>query len=211
VSVFENRSRVLVMSLGLCAMFAAVPNSARAQNQPSLPERTIAISAVGLVSFQPVDDSYVGPPYLDVGLGGVGPGAGIGVALIRFWQLSPAFEVSTAYLHKTQSGRLVPDGPEGKLHDVLVSALLGMSNRSGTFYWRAGPSWVDGSLVHGVDIYEGARLALTGGVDFTSPRSKRFGWVATMRYSFVQRSSSAIQLGIGSHVVRGGVGIRWLQ
>ena len=36
------------------------------------------ITLVGLASFQPVDDSYVGGPYLSEGLGGIAPGFGIG-------------------------------------------------------------------------------------------------------------------------------------
>ena len=42
----------------------------------------LTMSVLGVASVHPVDDTYVGGPYLDRGLGGVGPGAALMVEFV---------------------------------------------------------------------------------------------------------------------------------
>lgn len=61
----------------LAAVLGCLPHQAFAQTD-------VGVVIEGLVSIQPVNDSWVGSPYLDFGIGGVAPGVGgVRVALGR--------------------------------------------------------------------------------------------------------------------------------
>src|SRR5258708_22621097 len=70
-------SLALLVSFSMVRSAAAQPTSARDPNP-----LTVAVNAVGLVSIQPTDNTYVNAnaPYLDQGLGAVGLAAARGLA-----------------------------------------------------------------------------------------------------------------------------------
>jgi len=177
------------------------------------------VNAAGLMSVQPVDDTFVGPsgPYLNEGLGGVGPGLALGLN-VNTRKIALVFEYSMAWLSADQRGRLVPLGTaKTRLHDAMLTALVGTDGNVGPIRSQllAGISQVlDHPTANGESIDDSAlrgprRQAFTVGLDVTSATSSRVNVVATVRVSpWVGRSPRAQQLGIGSLVVRTGVGVR---
>lgn len=179
---------------------------------------SIALTAVGLATFQPVDDFYVGSPYLDKGLGGMGAGLAIGANLTAGGRFAAALELSTAEIRVEQAGRLVGGEAIGRLRDTLVSALVGVARSSSRRSTRflAGISRVIGvPSLDGVRIdqepgdqpVQRQRLAFTTGLDVSQAISSRVGFLATVRYSYLRRTRRATEIGVGHHVFRAGVGI----
>ena len=196
------------------AMTAATSRNVHAQSFTS-----VGVNATGLMSLQPVDDTYVGPsgPYLDEGLGGVGPGFAVGLNVITH-RIALVIEYSMAWLSADQQGRLVPGGTaHTQLHDAMLTALVGTDGSVGPMRSQllAGISQVlDDPTANGESIYEKGshgprRQALTVGLDVTSATASRVNFVATIRVSpWVGRTTGAQLLGIGEFVVRAGVGVR---
>jgi hypothetical protein len=180
------------------------------------------ITVVGLASFQPVDDSYVGGPYLSEGLGGVAAGFGIGGDVIFPNGLALAVEYSTARFEQEQSGRLVVG--EGvpatsTLHDSLVSGLIGYattSEHTRLLVLGGLSATLDSPTVNGVerddvdpdgsDVFP---LVLTGGIDFRHAFNARVAFLAGGRYSYIDRQQTLQYLGIGPHVLRANIGLRF--
>jgi hypothetical protein len=82
----------------LClAGLTAFPRSIAAQTTSTQrPTDTVfSLTTTGLVSIQPGDGAYVGWPYLDKPLGGVGPGFAVGLSLIERRGFAVAAELST--------------------------------------------------------------------------------------------------------------------
>lgn len=109
----------------LLSAAAGLPSECVAQQGPD-----IGVVLTALVSIQPTDDTY-GGPYLSEGLGGTGPGWGIGVTSILPSRLVAAGEFTTARFEAVQSGRLINgDGPNqgaertSRLWDSLISQLV---------------------------------------------------------------------------------------
>ena len=201
-----------MLLLTAAAMFAA---SADASAQGV----DVGLNTAGLVSFQPIDSTYVGPsgPYLDRGLGGVGPGFSVGLDVVAT-RLALVFEFSTAWLSADQQGRLVNGGQgPGRLHDSMLTGLAGAQLGHGRTRVQllGGISHLAGTPTsNGVPRtdFESAlrRVAITGGIDVVAMRGRRASLLVTGRvYPRLQRSASAQQLGIGRDVFRGGVGVRW--
>src|SRR5262245_47199798 len=196
------------------AMTSVVSLNVHAQSSTS-----IAVNAAGLMSIQPVDSTYVGPsgPYLNEGLGGVGPGFAMGLNVITH-RIALVFEYSMAWLSADQQGRLVPGGTaHTQLHDAMLTALVGTDGSVGPVRSQllAGISQVlDDPTANGASIYDMAprgprRQTLTVGLDVTSATASRMNLVATLRVSpWVGGSPRREQLGIGNLVVRAGVGAR---
>jgi hypothetical protein len=195
------------------ASLAAVPVAAGQQASSASPKATVALTIVGLASIQPADNTYVGPegPYLDQGLGGVGFGAAAAVAFVSAGRFCAALEGSTASLTANQKGRLVGGSAEGQLRDTLVSTLVGVATASRAFQVVGGISWLVGTpSLNGVAITEpdSTHLAFTIGFDAAHAMSARTALVADVRYSIASRSERAVQIGVGRHIVRAGIGIR---
>ena len=198
-----------------------------------LPHRSFAqgtdlgISGVGLLSIQPIDDTYVGGPYLSEGIGGVGPGFGAGLSVITSSGLVLGAEYSTAFFEQEQSGRLVGgSGPnEGalhttRLHDSLLSGLfgycVGTSNTRVLLLGGIGAT-LDSPTIDGVPRDPDASVeddewpvVLSGGVDVLQRLNPRTSLVIGARYSLIDRPETHRHLGIGSHILRiaGGVRVR---
>lgn len=184
----------------------------------------VAVTAVALVSVQPTNKDFVGAPYLDKGLGGVGPGFGAGLSVVTPRGFVAIAEFSMASFEVEQSGRLVDGGQAtGRLRDSLLSGLAGLAFSSSRRRLQlvGGASWLldtpaedDISILDSESgdndfLSEGqSRLAFTGGADFLQRLSTRLSFVATGRYSKLWRSSRADELGIGSHIFRAGAGLR---
>jgi hypothetical protein len=182
----------------------------------------VGLTGVGLLSLQPIDDSYVGGPYLDEGIGGVAPGFGVAFNAVTPSGLVVRTELTTARFEQEQSGRLVPGSDGGRhsvvttLHDTIVSALIGQAVTSGRtrFEFVAGVGMViDSPMAGDIDIYEHggddpSRFVLTGGIDMLHPVGSRAGFTLTARYSHLGRIEQAQYLGIGPHIFRFGAGLR---
>ena len=183
------------------------------------------VSFVGLASIQPVDDSYVGDPYLSEGIGGVAPGFGVGANVIWSSGFVIAGEYTTARFEQIQSGRLVLGGfpaesipATTKLRDSLVSGLAGYATAPGStrLLMLGGLSLpLDLPTVNGVERenFETADentfpLILTGGIDVIRSLGARVSLTFGGRYSFIDRKVNLQYLGIGRHVVRAAVGLR---
>ena len=192
---------------------ASTPVAAQSPASTKSGDVKVALTVVGLASIQPVDGTYVSPaaPYLDVGLGGVGPGLAAGLDLFTAGRFSAAFEVSTASISAVQNGRLVGGHAEGRLQDTLVSALAGVTTDSRAIRVLAGLSGRIGTpTLNGAAVTDpGAQpLALTLGFDAAHPVGARIAIVADVRYTLASRSDRVIQLGVGSQFVRAGAGVR---
>src|SRR6185436_440367 len=179
----------------------------------------VGLNTAGLVSFQPIDSTYVGPsgPYLDRGLGGVGPGVSVGLDVAAN-RLALMVEYSTAWLSAVQQGRLVDGGHgTGRLRDSMLTGLAGAQVARGRTRFRllGGVSHLAGTPTsNGIPRtdFEGAlrRVAITGGIDVIARSGRRASLLFTGRvYPRLQRSRSAQELGIGRDVFRAGVGVRW--
>lgn len=182
----------------------------------------VGITGLGLVSLQPIDDSYVGGPYLSEGIGGTAPGLGVAINAVMPSGLVVIGELTTARFEQQQSGRLVPGSDGGlrtvvtQLHDTIVSALVGKAVTAGRtrvqFVGGAGMV-IDQPTADGADIYDSGieeqnRLVLTGGIDLQAPAGARAAFVISARYSYNERAEQAQFLGIGPHIFRVGAGIR---
>lgn len=157
--------RVNPFALLLAPLVACVPAAASAQDA-SRPATALTASAVALASVHPIDDTYVGLPYLDRGLGGVGPAAGVALTL-RHRMFAVGLEWSAAHLEVEQRGRLADEGSTGRLRDSLLTLFAGLEVPAERVHFRlvAGLSRVGGNpAAGGVPIdrsYEGLPLSDT--------------------------------------------------
>lgn len=202
----------------VAAFVLSAPGAALAQ-QPVTPDTALIVSAAALASIQPADDTYVGEPYLDRGLGGVGPGLGVALTL-RHRMFATSLEWSAAQLEVEQRGRLAEEGSTGRLRDTMLSLLAGPEIPVAGFRFRllggisrvgSGPA-ADGVPIdetpEGLPLREGAAAyAPTAGADLLRSWNDRVGLIGTVRYSHIARSEGARQRGVGPHVVRVGVGL----
>jgi hypothetical protein len=190
-----------------------------AHSGPSEPE--FAVTILALASLQPSDQTYVGTPYLDKGLGGVGSGFGAGFSVATSGRLALAFEINTAALKEVQNGRLVGSPALSELRDTLYSFLAG-----GSFRWSenstvnavGGLSLVTGTAsVNDVPIDAhndpaaddgDGLLAFTVGADVARRVHSRIRFISSVRFSATGRSRRAEELGVGSHILRIGVGLQ---
>jgi hypothetical protein len=185
----------------------------------------IGISGVGLASVQPINDAYVGGPYLSEGIGGIGPGFGAGLHAILPNRLVMAAEYATARFEQVQYGRLVSGGFPNesvprttRLRDSLLSGLVGYATAPGRrraqfvggISLRLDDPTIDGVPREELDVEPENRLrvGLTGGADLLQQLGSRAALVIGGRYTFIDRSESLQYLGIGSHVFRFSAGVR---
>ena len=219
-----RRRRFLPAALWLAVLLApAAPAGAQAR---------VSLDGAGVLSVQPVDDTYVGDPYLDQGLGGAGPGLLAGLAVRVGRRGVVAGEFSQAWLSETLSGRLVrvvwPAPPSfgfttpptpAALHDRLVTGLAGVALARGGIEYRllGGASWrLDDPTLGGAPVAgnpddaedDVRRLGVTGGFDIASSAARRVSPYLAVRYALVDRRRREQELGIGPHVMRVGFGLR---
>jgi hypothetical protein len=216
-------SLLRVSSLAAGCLLAIMAGTAQAQTDAG-------ISIAGIVSLQPVDDSWVGSPYLDEGVGGIQPGIAAGVDIVFANGLVVLGEFSTTRtFEQFQSGRLVgfnndnlsrEGSATARLRDTLIHALAGYAASGGSsrVTFAGGISGVLTTLTQeGVPVdesdfepaLEGRRyFALTGGIDFQQQLSSRASLLITTRYSWLGRSENADQTGAGAHIFRIGAGVR---
>jgi len=182
----------------------------------------IGIAGSALISIQPIDDAYVGGPYLSEGIGGFGPGFGASASVIAGNGFAAAFEYTTAWYEQEQSGRLVrgPFPQEGipattQLRDSLLNFLAGYATgRSTRIVFLGGVSLrldrptIDDVEAEDYENDESVLPALTGGVDILHPLSTHVQLLITSRYTFNERDVRLQYLGIGPHIIRAGAGIR---
>ena len=177
--------------------------------------------AAGALSIQPIDDAYVGEPYLNKGLGGVGPGLLVGL------------HIQSGGLPSTPSTR-----PRGSRFSRLVEpcradhlpwaapARAGCATRCSRFWLalisaEAGPpptswaasvsSWIRPRRIMCLSSPAKSyrRQVFTAGVDVVSEIAARTSIVVTARgYFGVARNDAQQQVGIGRQIVRVGAGIR---
>jgi len=210
-------SRTLMTMIGIASWL--LPNQSFAQ------DTDLGVSGVGVVSIQPVDDAYVGGPYLSEGIGGVGPGLGAGLSVITSSGFVVGAEYSTAFFEQEQSGRLVGgSGPnEGaphttRLRDSLLSGLIGYrvgaSNTRVLLLGGIGAT-LDSPTIDGVPRdpdasleEDGLPFVLSGGVDVLQRLNPRTSLVIGARYTLIDRPETHRYLGIGRHLLRASTGLR---
>jgi hypothetical protein len=172
------------IAIGLC--FAASPASAQID---------VGVSAAALLAIQPIDDSYVGSPYLSEGIGGIAPGFTAGASVIVKNGLVVAGEYSTVRFEKVQNGRLVLGGfpLEGvpattRLHDSLLTVLAGYAKGGSTkvvflggISVRLDRPTIDDVEAEDYENDEGVLPPLTGGVDVIHSVSSRAQVLITAR------------------------------
>lgn len=185
----------------------------------------VGISGTGLLSFQPVDDFYVGGPYLSQGAGGVAPGFGVGVNAMFPAGLVVAGELTMAFFAVEQSGRLVPGprppGPGGSsvggsgtthLHDTLLSVMLGYAQRTGgthALFLVGAAALLDDPSTNGTTSEHDTHFPiLTGGVDVIRSLSPQLSLGLMTRVAYIGRPEVVRLLGIGPWVLRGGAVLR---
>jgi hypothetical protein len=217
----RQRRVVTLVTMGSLIGFAITADAQSDSTRRSGgPEVDVVVS--GLASVQPSNDDYVGSPYLDRGLGGAVPGIAVSANVITARQFAAAVEFSTtAILDVAQRGRLVGGVTTGHLRDSFFTVLAGIATASTTHRVQvlAGLSRILGAPTldsnqltraqRGALDPAPGRFAATGGVDLSQRVTRRLGIVGTLRYSYLRRSVSATQVGVGNHVFRGGVGIRF--
>jgi len=211
------------MLLALALVLLAATSSS-AQGPATAKRPSVNLSVLGLASIHPVDDAYVGGPYLDRGLGGVGPGAAVMVDLVGPTGPTLAVEFSAANVDVFQTGRLVggqdtgAGGATGRLRDPMLSILGGFTfGRTTTTTVVVGPGYVDavptqdGERIDRFDdpaVEEGAgQIAVGGGLHSRRALGHRVSLVASARYARVPRSLRAQELGVSPHVFRLGLGL----
>ena len=182
-----------------------------------------AVTGAGLLSIQPTDDAYLGLPYLDHALGGIGPGLLLGFH-VRYRRVAFNAEYTTTWIEVQQAGRTVPGGISpvggsgpGRLRDSMVSALVGahLGRDKTTTDILAGVSQlIDTPTSSGMPI-EGfgtdvRRQVFTAGVDVVHQVASRASIVMTARgYLGVDRSAPQQQVGIGRQIFHVGAGVRF--
>ena len=186
----------------------------------------IGISGVGLVSLQPIDDAYVGSPYLSEGIGGFGPGFGAALNVIAPNGFVVVGEFSTARYSEELSGRLVEGctlntfcvAHTTTLHDSILSGLVGYADTDGRtrvqFVGGIGAK-LDSPAVEGdprepseTNHDRGLPFVLTGGLDVMQSVNARVAVVVGARYAYAQRAENQRYLGIGPHILRVSAGMR---
>ena len=150
------------------------------------------------------------------GLGGIGPGASIGLNVVT-GRFALVFEYSTAWLSVEQEGRLVPGGAgTGRLRDSMMTVLAGAqfgSRRTRTQLLGGVSHVLDTPTSSGVVVddlsIDLSRQLLTVGADVVRRLGDRASLLVTLRmYPGVGRSEQARELGVGREVYRAGVGVR---
>jgi hypothetical protein len=193
----------------------------------ALAQADVGVSGSALISIQPIDDWFGGSPYLDEGIGGLTPGVAAGVDVVTASGLVLVGEFSTVVPYEQeQSGRLVDTRRDRfssgmsstRLRDTLVSGLIGFApGASHRLRLVGGVSWLHTDMTEdGIPVEEFGfedsgdyrRVALTGGADFRAPLSSRVSLIISGRYSWIDRSEVAHDLGAGTHVIRASGGIR---
>jgi len=204
----------------LIAGVAAVPVESQAQGVD------VGIAGRALLSIQPVDDTFVGGPYLNEGIGGIAPGFSAGIEVVFSNGFVLSGEYTTARFEREQHGRLVSGGVRTeavphttRLRDSLISALAGYSTARGALraQFLVGVSArLDRPTIDGVPRDDGPDtaansvlpLVVSGGVDVVRWVGTRAALVLGARYFVIDRSENVQFLGIGPHVFRVSAGLR---
>jgi opacity protein-like surface antigen len=196
-------------------------------NQSFAQDTDIGISGGALLSVQSTDDTYQSP-YLDLPIGGVGPGFGAGVSVITGHGFVAIGEFTTARYEIDQTGRVVPNcsriprsfectATPTKLHDSMLTGLAGYAfsgGRTKTLFLGGVSSIVDSATTNGISIHgdddDHSGIGFTGGLGALVSITPRVAIDFGARYTFIKRSDREIEIGAGSSIFRilGGVRVR---
>lgn len=196
----------------------------------ALAQADAGIAIAGLLSIQPVDETWIGSPYLDEGIGGLAPGFSVGVNLIGANGFTLMGELSTTQaLEQFQTGRLVwanrsnfshEGSATTRLRDTLISGLAGYATSTTTrrVVFVGGLSYVHTTLrqddldvedqVGDYGLEGKRRFAPTAGIDVLQRLSTRVSLLIGARYSWLGRPEVSDQTGAGEHLLRLGGGLR---
>ena len=204
-------------------IYAAVTIASWLLPHPSFAQGTdVGISGVGLLAIQPIDDAYVGSPYLSEGIGGFAPGFGAGFNVVTPGGFVIATEYTTAFYEQEQYGRLVlgPSPVDGvpvttRLRDSLLHVMAGYATPGATrLVFLGGAAFkldratIDGVEAEDYDTDPASPFAFSGGMDLLQRLTERTDVLITGRYTFNPRDTRLQYLGIGAHIIRAGVGLR---
>jgi hypothetical protein len=205
--------------VGLFCLTHAVAHGAASATEARAGRTTLMFAPI--VSMQPADNSRVGAPYLDRGLGGGAPGLAIGLDR-RGRNGSVGLELSaTMRLGTVQSGRFVyggacypssvasPDCRSSRStgRDTVLAALVGVGGKEAQV--KVGVGGVLTQTVQGGEPATAAGVVAVVGCDVAGPIGRRTDLVMTFRYARAFRDDeTTLYTGLGSHIFRLGVGIR---
>src|SRR5262245_11010146 len=148
----------------------------------------IGVSGSALLAIQPIDDTYVGEPYLSEGIGGIGPGFAAGANVITSSGFAIATEYTTAIFEKEISGRTVLGGfplehvpATTRLRDSYLNIMLGYATSGTTRVLLLGglSARLGLTTINGADAEEFNNSSedkmwpLTGGIDIIHPLTSR--------------------------------------
>jgi len=215
--------RYLRVLISVCLLYGTNAFAQSGANR----ESQFDVRVAGLLSAQPINATYADPaaPYLDKGLGGGTPGVLFGVSIAATHKLFVGAEFSTvAPISRNQRGRNVGGQVIGKLRDRLLYGLVGLHLGTSTRPIRVlggiGRDF-EGISLNDVPIEtllrvradplaaERSGIIATAGFDYGLVVTRHVSLVSLLRYTYVVRNTSAVRLGVGSNIFRGGVGMTW--
>lgn len=208
-------TRRLLISVAALFLVCSFASASAGQPVPGVTDASLTFG--GLISIQPPNEKLEGGPYLDGTIGG----SPIGIlGALTFSNKTTSFSVeltTTMAMTGELDGRLIPgDGPVLATHrDSLFSFLYGyrQERRSGWITYKGGPSLVwsrfrfDNEPLADSLSHRGF-VAFTGGIDAGFTKNQ-VSIVPFATYSHIFRGDERYFLGVGNHVVRAGVGIRF--
>lgn len=212
------KTRIIVAAVLLLPFALCVESIAQVSEPTPIPSPSGVSGMVsGLWSVQPSNPRFERGPYLDGTLGGgvLGVGASLSVPVFKGARTAMIVvpELSTTLaLSGTLGGRLFRQPRHAEHRDTVISVLPGirLMNGEATIDLIGGGSLVLGLSSFDNESFDGDLItpAVTGGIDVEIPMNTRFGIVTVLRYTHVVRGDRNIYLGLGNHILRGGIGLR---
>ena len=214
-----SRTRRAAVLFSVASLWSTITSAQEASPAVVGGRSAVNVGLGAILSYQPQGYDGTGGPYLDNSLGGVVPGltVTVGHSFAKHW-LVAAEVSSTTSLEVVQSGRFVPGGgPALATHrDSLVSLLSGGHVPMGraVVEMKGGISLAFGKPKHG-DLpvnNDPGRFGVTLGLDGVARIGQKLDIVPSLRYSHVLRGDNAMYVGLGTDILRVGVGVRiWLS
>lgn len=201
----KSPALMFLLMLPLCGDVARAQSSDTGVRSPV----EVAVGGVVAASVHFADDEFA-PPYLSKPLGGVTPGFNIAMNVTRRRFVGSMEFGTEAALVAAQVGRLVGGAAVGRLRDTTLGALAGVTTTGpvNRVQLLGGVTRVFGGPTLDDQHVAGGRWRATLGLDGTRVLNERVALLWSFRYSPYSRSEPARFMGVGSNVMRAGMGLR---
>ncbi len=201
----KSPALMFLLMLPLCG------DVARAQSSDAGVRSTIEVAVGGVVgaSVHFADDEFA-PPYLSKALGGVRPDFNMAMNVTRRSFVGSMEFGTEAALVVAQEGRLVGGAAVGRLRDTTFAALAGVTTTGpvNRVQFLGGVTRVFGGPTRDDQPVAVGMWRATLGLDGTRVLNERVALLWSFRYSPHSRSEAARFMGVGSNVMRAGMGLR---